>query len=416
LASDKVESDKVEVEKPEAKQPRVEFNFPMLIIRTKRFAAVFDRLGKLRGARYFSWLGLVLVPFVAGVALYLMVNSLIGLLSNPGIGQVVRQLGPGSILLLPGINPLLPIVYGWIAIVVAIVIHEGAHGVIARNVGFNVKSSGLLFLLIVPIGAFVDVDEEQIKKAKPRPALKVMAGGVGANIILAAVCLLGVLVLVGSLTPIIDNRVYIDDVTAGLPAQAAGLMPKDVLVSVDNVKINSTADLRAILDNKTAGDTLNVTVDRGPSWQYQFTTTVNLTVSDNRTVMGILSGDLMTHERLDNYRNFSLGRVTIYLVPPTLAPRIVPFSDSLAQFYSSPIPQWQILANTLFWLWFINFNLAIFNALPIYPLDGGRIFNITLKKIAGKRMSEKTIYAATLAATAACVILVLSVTIIPFII
>ena len=409
-------SDKIEAEKPEAKQPRVEFNFPMLIVRTKRFAAVFDRLGKLRGARYFSWLGLVLVPFVAGAALYLMINSLIGILSNPGVGQVVRQLGPGSILLLPGINPLLPIVYGWIAIVVAIIIHEGAHGVIARNVGFNVKSSGLLFFLIVPIGAFVDVDEEQIKKAKPRPALKVMAGGVGANIILAVVCLLGVLVLVGSLTPIIDNGVYIDDVTAGLPAQAAGLMPKDILVSVDNVKINSTADLRAILDNKTAGDTLNVTVDRGPSWQDQFNTTVTLTVSENRTVMGILSGDLMTHERLANYRNFSLDRATMYLVPPTLASGIVPFSDSLAQFYSSPIPQWQILANTLFWLWFVNFNLAIFNALPIYPLDGGRIFNITLKKIAGKRMSEKSIYAATLATTAACVILVLSVTIIPFII
>jgi membrane-associated protease RseP (regulator of RpoE activity) len=106
----------------------------------------------------------------------------------------------------------------------------------------------------------------------------------------------------------------------------------------------------------------------------------------------------------------------MYLVPPTLASGIVPFSDSLGQFYSSPVPQWQILANTLFWLWFVNFNLAIFNALPIYPLDGGRIFNITLKKIAGKRMSEKTIYAVTIATTAACVILVLSVTISPFII
>ena len=177
----------------------------MLIVRTKRFAAIFDRLGALRTSRYFSWIGLVLVPFIAGIALYLLVNSLIGLLSNPGVGQVVRELGPGSILLLPGINPVLPIVYGWIAIVFAIAVHEGAHGVIARNVGFNVKSSGLLFFLFVPIGAFVDVDEEQIKKAKPRPALKVMAGGVGANIIVAAVCLLGVLLLVGSLTPIIDT-------------------------------------------------------------------------------------------------------------------------------------------------------------------------------------------------------------------
>jgi membrane-associated protease RseP (regulator of RpoE activity) len=408
-------ADNNETEKPEEKQPRVEFNFPMLIVRTKRFAAIFDRLGSFRSSRYFSWLGLILVPFVAGIALYLLINSLIGLLSNPGVGQVIRDLGPGSILLLPGINPVLPIVYGWIAIVIAIVIHEGAHGVIARNVGLNVKSSGLLFFLIVPIGAFVDVNEEQIKKAKPRAALKVMAGGVGANIVLSAVCLLGVLLLIGSLTPIIDNGIYVNDVTAGLPAQTAGLLPKDVLVQIDNVKVNSTLDLRAILDNKTAGDTLNVTVLRGENWQHQFSTAVKLTVSENRTVMGILSSDLMTKARLDNYRTFSIDRLAMYLAPPTLASGLTPFSDYLAPFYSSPIPQWQILANGLFWLWFVNFNLAIFNALPIYPLDGGRIFNITLKRALGKRMSEKAIYSMTIGATVACITLVLLVTLLPFI-
>jgi membrane-associated protease RseP (regulator of RpoE activity) len=401
--------------KQEVKQPRIEFNFPILIVRTRRFAPVFDRLGTLRSSRYFSWISLVLVPFVAGIALYLLVNSLIGLLSNPGVGQVVRELGPGSILLLPGINPMLPIVYGWIAIVFAIAIHEGAHGVIARNVGLNVKSSGLLFLLFVPIGAFVDVDEEQIKKARPRVALKVMAGGVGANIAVGAVCLLGVLLLVGSLTPVIDG-VYINDVTTGLPAQTAGLLPKDVFVSIDNIKINNTTELRALLDTKTVGDTIQVTVARGENWQYRFSTTVNLTVSENRTVMGVSSYDLFTEQRLENYQTFSLNRLSMYLVPPTLASGLVPFSDFLAPFYSNPIPQWQIVANGLFWIWFVSFNLAIFNALPIYPLDGGRIFNITLKRAMGKRISEKAIRSITIGATISCVILVLLVALLPFII
>jgi membrane-associated protease RseP (regulator of RpoE activity) len=408
-------SENVETKVSEEKQKRVEFNFPLLIVRTKRFAPIFEKLGSYRSSRVFSWIALVLVPFVAAVALYLMINSLIGLLTMPAVGQVVRQLGPGSVLLLPGINPLLPIVYGWIAIVIAIVIHEGAHGIVARNVDVKVKSSGLLFLLFIPIGAFVDVDEEQIKKVRSRKSLKIMAAGVGSNIILAAVCLLGVLLLVGSLTPIIDNGVYINDVTAGFPAQTAGIMPKDVLVSIDNVRINSTTDLRAILENKTAGDIVNVTLDRGPSWQYQFSTSVNLTESQNRTVMGILSSDLVTQARLDNYRTFSVDRLTMYLAPPTLAEGLVPFSDAAAPFYSSPVPQWQILANTLFWIWFVNFSLAIFNALPIYPLDGGRIINIALKKVAGKRMSEKAIYATTITVTAACIALVVAVTIIPFI-
>jgi membrane-associated protease RseP (regulator of RpoE activity) len=158
---------------------------------------------------------------------------------------------------------------------------------------------------------------------------------------------LGVLVLVGSLTPIIDNGVYINEVTAGFPAQTAGLMPKDVLILIDNMKINSTTDLRAILDNKTSGDILKVTVMRGENWQHQFSTSVNLTVSQNRTLMGIMSSDLMTQARLDNYRTFSLERLSMYLVPPTLASGLTPFSDSLAPFYSSPIPQWQLQSRNL---------------------------------------------------------------------
>jgi membrane-associated protease RseP (regulator of RpoE activity) len=170
------------------------------------------------------------------------------------------------------------------------------------------------------------------------------------------------------------------------------------------------------LDNKTAGDIVRVTVDRGDKWQTQYSTFVNLTFSDNRTVMGISVGDLMTEERLKNYQTFNPEKLSMYLVPPTLASGLVPFSDSLAPFYTSSLgSNWEIFANGLFWLWFVNFNLAIFNALPIYPLDGGRMFNITLKGIAGRKVSEKTISLATYAVTAACVIIVILVTIVPFI-
>ena len=395
---------------------RIEFKFPMLILRTKLFSAVFDKLGSLRATRYLSWIAVFLVPFVAGIGLYFIVSSLFVLLANPAVGEVARELGPGAILLLPGINPVLPIFYGWGAIVCAIAIHEGAHGVIARNVGLKVNSSGLLFLLFVPIGAFVDVDEDQIKKAKTRSSLKVMAAGVGGNIIVAAVCLICVLVIVGGLTPVIDG-VYINDVTQGMPAEAAGLLPKDVLVSIDNVRINNVTDLRALLDDKTSGDMVQITVARGTKWLDQFSTSVNLTVSQNRTVIGVSASDLMIEERLKNYQTFSTDRLLMYLVPPTLAQGIPPFSGSLAPFYTHWMgPQWQVFANGLFWLWFINLNIALFNALPIYPLDGGRIFNITLKRVLGRRISEKGIYVATLATTAVCVILVALLALLPFII
>jgi Predicted membrane-associated Zn-dependent proteases 1 len=399
----------------EEKEKAVDFNFPLLTLRTKRFSFIFDKLGKTRGAKYISWVFLALVPLIAALALFLITGSLIALLNNPAAGQAVKDLGPGSILMLPGINPMLPIVYGWAAIVIAIIIHEGAHGIIARNNGFRVKSSGLLFFLIVPIGAFVDVDEEQLKTARARPSVKVMAAGVGGNIIVGVICLIGLMLIVGSLAPIVTG-VYINDVTSGMPAQAAGLQPKDVIVSINNVSISTSDDLHDVLANKTAGDMVMVTVRRGDNWNYTYTTNVTLTISDNRTVMGVTVYNLATDAVLKNYNTFGIERLAMYIVPPTLASGYIPFSDTLSQFYSSPLGSgWSILANLLFWVWFVNFNLAIFNALPLYPMDGGRILNITLKRYLGKKLSEKAIYRVTVAVSVACLAIVLAGVILPFV-
>jgi membrane-associated protease RseP (regulator of RpoE activity) len=356
------------------------------------------------------------VPVVAGIGLYLLCSSLFALLWNPAVGEAAREAGLGAYLLLPGVNPFLPLLYGWFAIVCAIVIHEGAHGVTARHLGLEVKSSGLLFFLFVPIGAFVDVDEEQIKKASAGVSSRVMAAGVGANVVVAAACLIGVLVILGGLTPVI-NGVYIANVEQGMPAEAAGLLPNDVFVTVDNVRINSTANLSAILENKTAGDIVQVTVARGDMWQDRFSTVVTLTTSENRTIMGVNVGDLLLEERLNNYRNVTLDRLPMYLIPPSLASGLVPFSDSLASFYTHWAlgQNWQVLANVLFWVWFVNVNLAVFNALPIYPLDGGRMFNIALKKAIHRKDGEKLISAITIAVTAILVAVLVMIILIPFI-
>ena len=398
----------------QAVEKRVEFNFPLLILRTKRFGYIFDRLGQMRGAKYLGWFFLALVPFVAAIALFLITTSLIALINNPAVGQVVQDLGVGSILLVPGINPLLPIVYGWLAIVAAIVIHEGAHGIIARNNGFTVKSSGLLFFLVIPIGAFVDVDEEEIKKAKAKPSLKVMAAGVGGNVLVGVVCLLGLLVIVGSLSPAVSG-VYVSSLIDDTPAVDAGLQARDVLVSIDNIAINSSADLRSVLDAYNSGDTVTVTVRRGTGWQDTYTTNLTLTAIDNRTAMGIMAFNLQSQQVLDNYNQFSLQSLSRYLIPPTLASSLIPYSDLMAQFYTSPLgSSWSIIANLLFWVWFVNFNVAIFNALPIYPLDGGRIFDIVLKRAAGKKLNEQTIHRITIAVSVACLSLVLASIALPF--
>ncbi len=405
----------LEVKPEEAKKGRVEFNFPLLTIRTQMFGKIFDRLGALKASRLLSWLALIIVPVVATIGLYLLCSSLFTLLWTPVARDITRELGPAAYLLLPGINPFLPILYGWLAIVCAIVIHEGAHGIIARNRGLNVKSSGLIFFLVIPFGAFVDVDEEQLAKTKAKDSLRVMAAGVGGNIVVAVACILAVLVIVNGLTPAIDG-VYIYDIVEGFPADIAGLMPEDVFISVDNVKIDRYETLQTLFEDKNPGDTVQVIVARGEKWVEHFSTSITLTESEGRAIMGVTLGDLMTVERLDLYKTLNPETFSLYMVPPALAQGLVPFSDSLAPFYTHALgTEWHVYANIFFWLWFVNVNVAVFNALPIYPLDGGRILDIMLKSILSRRLSEKTITRITYTVTGALILVLLLIVVIPFI-
>jgi membrane-associated protease RseP (regulator of RpoE activity) len=404
-----------EVKPEETKQGRIEFSFPLLIVRTQVFGGIFDKLGALRVSRLLSWIALIIVPIVAAIGLYLLSSSLFTLLWTPVARDVTRELGPAAYLLLPGVNPFLPILYGWFAIVCAIGVHEGAHGIIARNRGLKVKSSGLLFLLVIPIGAFVDVDEEQLTKTRAKDSLRVMAAGVGGNIVVAIACVLAVLVIVNGLTPAIDG-VYIYDVIEGMPADVEGLLPEDVFVSVDNVQIDRYETLNELFEDKNPGDTVQVTVARGEEWVDHFSTSITLTESEGRAVMGVTLGDLMTEERLNFYKTLNLETLSIYMVPPALAPGLVPFSDSLASFYTHTLgTEWKVYANVFFWMWFVNINVAIFNALPIYPLDGGRIFDISLKSVLGRRLSEKTISRITYTVTATLILVLLLIVVIPFV-
>jgi len=399
----------------EEKQSAIEFSFPILTLRTQRLTGFFNRFGALRISGALSWLSPIIVPIVAGIGLFMLFGSLVTVLGAPAVREISRALGPGAYLLLPGINPVLPVFYGWLAIICAMTIHEIAHGVIARNLGLRVKSSGLLFLIFIPIGAFVDVDETQIARARPRNSLRVMAAGVGANIVVAVVCILGVLLIVNGLTPVVDG-VYVYDVIDGMPADQAGILAKDVFVSADGVQISNYEQLKALLDGKIPGDEINLTVVRGEKWNNLFSTSVELVESDGRAIMGVNLSELMTRERLSYYQNFSLSSLSLYLVPPALAPGLVPFSDSAAPLYSHWLGEpWPVYANILFWLWFVNVNVAVFNALPIYPMDGGRMFNIMLEYVLGRRLGEKTVHRITIAVTVTLIIVVLLIAVIPFI-
>jgi Zn-dependent protease len=77
----------------------------------------------------------------------------------------------------------------------------------------------------------------------------------------------------------------------------------------------------------------------------------------------------------------------ILLFPPTIVQEVVPYSDLMASKYDSILgPAFPAVANMIFWLMFFNFNVGIFNALPIDPLDGGQYY----KSVIESRVNSKT--------------------------
>ena len=61
------------------------------------------------------------------------------------------------------------------------------------------------------------------------------------------------------------------------------------------------------------------------------------------------------------------------------------------------------MQNLLFWIFFVNFNLAIFNNLPIYPMDGGQALERFLVGVGRGRIDDDN---ASRFATAVTVLLV----------
>ena len=52
---------------------------------------------------------------------------------------------------LPGLNPVIPLWYGILALVIAMVVHEFSHGILSRVANVKVKALGLL-MFFFPVG------------------------------------------------------------------------------------------------------------------------------------------------------------------------------------------------------------------------------------------------------------------------
>ncbi len=106
---------------------------------------------------------------------------------------------PGVAPLIPGVEiPRVPFTapfWVWIPLFLILIIHEASHGVLARIAKIPVKSTGLLLLGFLPIGAFVEPDDiETAKKSKLEKA-RLFSAGVASNLAAFAGTIAAILVL-----------------------------------------------------------------------------------------------------------------------------------------------------------------------------------------------------------------------------
>lgn len=422
----------------EEKVKRFELHYGLiLMVRTKRFLSTMDHLGRNRISKPVGWLLLYLMPVAAAMGFYLFLSIFTVLASSRGAQAAsdIVSIGPLANLGIPGLNPYIPIVYGWAALVIGMVVHEGAHGVVARSLGLPVKNSGLILLLfVIPLGAFVDIDETVLKQAKKSSGARVLAAGVGTNLLLAVLCLLLLTAIVGSMKPAAEGAGIVA-VSKGSPAYNQGIHPGDIVTAVDGKPVT---DLDTVLGPSTTlanGSEVNFTVYRnGHMFEID-----NIPVVCNQDFCGHVV-NTTTNQVIKTYPVIGVSQVpgatlkaavSAYSNPfsnplvyigciPTLdignCVGAVPFASPNSVFYNSPLGTALVpVTNVLYWVFFLNFYLAVFNALPIYPLDGGQAFRVGVEALGKGRFTEKGVSRITVAVTAAVLVMLLVIVVGPYV-
>lgn len=374
---------------------------PLLMFRTRRGVEALSRLARYE--RFWYWFGNVSL----GLVLFFMVLlTLVLVWEVPYALSIPASAAPGPemILGLPGINPLIPLGYGIVALIIAIFIHEFSHGVLTRVADVKVKSVGLL-LFVVPIGAFVEPEEKELMALTRRKRARMYATGPASNIMMALVCAaIFSWGFMGSVQPVEDG-VVVTSVVKDYPAGDAGLKPWALVTEIAipngtglDQRVRNRDQFTAIMDRTSAGDniTINYTykgtrytrtavlADKYDYYQKYFNES-NKDEFRGKGFLGVgtmsadvLSTTLARPVRVDSFQGF-VGSVAYYIGLPFF--RLLPLESPVTELYtvegplgSLPAPAFWMLANTFYWLFWLNLMVGATNSLPIPKLDGGMVF------------------------------------------
>lgn len=392
----------------------------IIMWRTKRGREFLDKLSRAR--TFWKWYGNIAIAITLFFMVIIFITMLLGAIVAVTIPTEIMPFE--NILVLPGLNPIIPLWYGIIALAIAIILHEFTHGILARRVKLKIKSLGLLFV-VIPIGAFVEPDEEGIEKLNRADRARIFAGGPTTNIFFSFIfAAIFCWVFMASLAPVEDG-VLILNVSEDFPAEDAGIKPGMVLTGVEyigtneeeieTIRINERKDFVDFMDEREVNDTINIIAYyKGETHKFENITLVdqynNTELEDDRGkgflgVFGIGAGEfrdglaypVQSADSREEARDNVLQLVFVF--PMDLDSKILPFHSPITDAYEItgpisvlPEPLFWVLANVFFYLFWINILLGIFNTLPAIPLDGGYVLRDCLGGLMARikpKMDEK---------------------------
>lgn len=303
----------------------------------------------------------------------------------------------------PVINPLLPW-YSVVGLIITMVVHECAHGILSRVANVKIKSLGIA-ICVIPLGAFIDPDEVDLNAVGKVKRCRVLAAGAMTNIVVSLVFVAFFSwSLFGSVTPIQDG-VLVGSVVNDYPAEKAGIHEGAFILSINNTKTDSLSSFYAALGSidvsfinltnssvpitiyyKGSVSTVNVTpVDKYEYYQkyypksnkeeYMGKAFLGVGVSDPEILSSVLSKPI----RSANTTQGAISNLLFYIAAPFSG--MLPFSSPLTDAYAVhgfwsflPNDAFWVLTNIVYYVFWVNLILGLSNVLPAIPFDGGYIF------------------------------------------
>ncbi|MDR0980316.1 MAG: site-2 protease family protein [Methanocalculaceae archaeon] len=381
------------------------FMGPCLMIRTSR-TGIFDVLARFRRTfLVYGTLGVVVVA-VCGILMTAMIilTAYLTMLIQPDPSPIIQ---PQNLLLIPGVNDFVPSTFAvWFALVFAVVIHEFGHGLLSRVENIRVKYTGIL-ALVIPIGAFVEPDEEEIEKSPLATKLRMFGAGITNNMMVGAICIVALVLLLGMVVP--GTVPFVQGIYEGYPADLAGMQPGTVILAIDGVPVANSTDMSAILSSTVPGQTIQVLGEyKGAQQMYDITLTAIPPEAASSVVgdagsgfMGVLYGN--PQAITDTLHAWTHPTTPADMLVSALNFLVLPFSSITGSssfailvtdtpdpaFLSAPFEGFWEVVHVLYWCAWVNILLGTFNVLPLGPLDGGQMLREGVKSFLTKRGKEQ---------------------------